>query len=80
MSFIPVLQYIGGAAVLGFIGWVLDGILEDFIAIGIHETGDAWNILMYLWTAVFIIYMVFGGWWMVRKYNELEYRDSGGLM
>jgi len=80
LSFIPVLQYLGGAAVLGFIGWVLDGILNTLIDVGIHETGDVYDFLMYLWTAVFIVYLVFGGWWMVRKYNEIEYRNNGGIL
>jgi len=79
LSFIPVLQYLGGMGVLGFIGWILNGVLDSFIAVGIHETGNVYSFLMYLWTAVFIVYLVFGGWWMVRKYNESEY-SSGGLM
>jgi len=72
------LSYLGGGAVLGFIGWLLNGILDDFIDVGVHETGDIWNLIMYLWVAIFIIYWVFGGIYVVRRYNEHEYQ--GGMM
>ena len=79
MSFIPVLQYGAGAAILGFTGWILSGILDDIIAVGVHETGTVFSFFNYLWTGIFIVYLVFGGWWLVRKYNENEY-NTGGLM
>jgi len=54
MSFIPVLQYIVGLGVFGFLYWLLDGIartLDD-----VSETGDVYNILFFFWAALVILY------------------------
>jgi len=76
MSFIPVIQYIVGIGVFGFIYWLLDNILDDFIAVGIHETGNLYDFMMYGWAGALLIYLFFGGWWVIRKYNEIEYRGG----
>lgn len=77
MSFIPVAMFLGGGGVLGFIGWLLNGILDEFKAVNIHETGDIYDFLLYVWLGVFIVYWVFGGYWVIRKYNESEYTRGG---
>jgi len=79
MSFIPALGYTAGIGVLGFVGWILGGIKDDLVDIGIHETGSVWTLLLYLWTAMFIIYLIFGGYYVIRQYNEDRYR-TGGMM
>ena len=66
-----------GAGVLGFIGWILGGVKDIIIDEGIHTTGNLFDLMQYIWTAMFIIYLVFGGWWMVRKYNEDQYMTGG---
>lgn len=60
--------------VFGFIYWILDGILDDFIAAGVHETGTLYDLFLYGWAGALLIYLIFGGWWVIRKYNEIEYR------
>lgn len=77
MSFIPALSYFAGMGVLGFVGWLLDGILQDFVDVGIHESGTVFSFFMYIWSAVFIVYLVFGGYYVIRLYNEDQYR--GGM-
>jgi len=77
-SFIPVAQYIIGLGVFGFMWWLTNGILSSFIGAGVHETGDLFDLLRYLWVGIIIIYLVFGGWWLVRKYDEIQYK--GGMM
>ena len=79
MSFIPVLQYGIGIGFFGFIYWLLDAIMDEFVSLGIHENGDIYTLLMYMWTGVLLIYLIFGGWWVIRKYNENEYMQ-GGMM
>jgi len=76
MSFIPMGMFLAGGAVLGFTTWLLDGILDEFISSGISETGDVYSFIMFIWTGVIVAYVVFGGLWAIRKYNEKEY---GGL-
>lgn len=74
-SFIPVLMYILGLGMFGFMYWLMNGILTSFIDVGIHKTGNAYNLLSYIWVGIIIIYLVFGGIWLVRKYNEREYME-----
>jgi len=78
VSFIPVLEYSLGLGIFGLVAWLLNGILEEFEAIGVHVTGTTYNILHMLYTACLLVYIVFGGWWLIRKYNEQEY--SGGML
>jgi len=77
MSFIPIAGYLAGGGILGFVGWLLNGIMDEFIDANITETGTVYTFVMYIWTAVFIVYWVFGGLWAIRKYNEKEY--MGGM-
>ena len=77
MSFIPVLQYMVGLGFFGFMWWLTNGILESFIAVGIHETGDLWNLMQYVWIGIIFIYLIFGGIWLARKYNEAQYKMEG---
>jgi len=79
MSFVPVLQYSIGIAMFGFMYWLMDGVLDEFIAAGVHVTGLTYDLLMYMWVGMLLIYLIFGGWWVVRKYNEQQYMQ-GGLM
>jgi len=67
MSFIPVLQYGVGLGIFGFIYWLLDGIMDDFVAVGIHETGSIYTFLTFVWAAVVVIYLIFGGWWVIKQ-------------
>jgi len=53
--------------------WILNGIIDEFTALNIHETGNTYTLLDFLWAGVILIYLLFGGIWLVRKYNEEEY-------
>ena len=76
MSFIPVFMYLTGMAVFGFFYHLLDGILDDILASGVGESGTLLDLLLYLWAGMLIVYLIFGGWWMIRKYNESQYRGE----
>ena len=74
MSFLPVIEYLAGLTAFGFFYWIMNGVLDELRATGIQETGDVYTLLVhYLWVAILIIYLLFGGWWLVRKYDEHEY-------
>ena len=77
-SFIPVVLYLIGLVVFGFISWRLDGILSIFRGMNLANTTDfgSYDILMYLWYAIVVIYLVFGGIWLIRTYNEREYQGG----
>jgi len=76
MSFIPVIQYISGIGVFGFIYWLLNGILYEFIALSLQVSSDTWTLLLYIWVGILIVYLLFGGIWVVRKYTEPEYMQG----
>ena len=40
------------------------------------EEGLRLDLLLYIWTGAIIIYLIFGGYWVIRKYNEREYRGE----
>lgn len=77
MSFIPVLQYGFGIAFFGFIYWIMDAVVEEFIQTGLAVSGNAYNLMWYVWAGILIVYLIFGGWWVVRKYNEDQYLRGG---
>lgn len=77
MSFIPVMGYLMGLGVFGFTYWLMDGILDDFISVGVHETGNVWSFLQYGWWGLLVVYLIFGGIWVIKKYNENEYNIGG---
>lgn len=72
MSFIPVFQYLGGIGVFGLLYWLMNGILRDIQSIATE--GSALDILLFFWLAILVVYLIFGGIWVSRKYNEQEYR------
>ena len=74
---IPVILYFVGLALFGFSYYLLNGILDVFIAIGYHQTGSAYTLLMAIWTAGLFLYLIFGGLWLMKIYNEKQYQ--GGL-
>lgn len=77
MSFIPALSYVAGIGVMGWTGWILGGIKQDLVDIGIHESGTVWSFLLYLWTGMFVVYLIFGGYYVIRQYNEDRYSRGG---
>lgn len=75
MSFLPVIEYLAGIGVFGFVYWVLDNIVDEFLAVGVHRTGDVHDLLFYLWLGILVIYLVFGGLWVIREYNKPQRGD-----
>jgi len=63
-----------GLAVFGFVYWFMDGIVDELTALGIHTTCDTYTLMTYFWTSILIVYLIFGGWWLVRKYDEWQYQ------
>lgn len=77
MSMIPVVMYITGIGVFGFAGWIVNGIKDALISANIHETGATYDFIIYIYTACFIVYILFGGFWLIKKYNENQYQQGG---
>lgn len=71
MSFIPVISYIAGIFVFGFLYWILDSIQEAMQTYS--STGGVFDLMVYFWAGSLIVYLIFGGWYVVRLYNERNY-------
>ena len=74
MGLLPVLEYLGGIIVFGLGYWLLDGIQEEFHRVS--ETGDLYDLALYIWVGITLIYLIFGGIWVVRKYTEKQYQEE----
>jgi len=76
MSFLPVVKYFVGLGVFGFAYWILGDIFETIIDEGVHTSGVTFNIIHMFFTGGLLVYMIFGGWWLIRMYNEDKYRQG----
>jgi len=77
LGLIPVIMYVVGLGVFGFAGWVMNGIKAILLDAGIHETGTTFDFMLYIWAGCTIIYLIFGGLWVIKKYNEENYQYGG---
>jgi len=66
------MEYLFGLAVFGFVYWLLDGIRKDIQTIS--TTGDVLNLMLYFWGGLLVVYLIFGGWWLIRMYHERKYQ------
>ena len=73
MSFLPVLEYLGGLCLFGFVYWLVDGIMLELSIM--TRTGDTYDFLMFIWVGIIVFYLLIGGVWLVRKYTEPEYME-----
>jgi len=74
MSALPVIEYLGGLCFFGLIYWLLDGIRVEIQTVS--ETGNVYDLAIWVWAGIVILYLIFGGIWVVRKYTEFEYRGD----
>lgn len=81
MSFVPVVIYLAGLAVFGFFYWLMDNIINVFRGMGIADTTTYPNVLptmMYIWYGITVLYLLLGGIWLIRTYNEK--RNMRGML
>jgi hypothetical protein len=81
-SVIPVLMYLIGLMVFGFVYWLLGGILSIFRGMNIEDTTtyQAGPLLWYIFYGIVVVYLLLGGIWLIRTYNEKQQQgDMGGF-
>jgi hypothetical protein len=78
-NFTNILLYLIGLVVFGFLYWLLNGILDIIKALNVQDstTFTVYPFLLYVWAGVVLIYLVFGGIWLVRCFEKGT--DTGGL-
>jgi len=71
-SFTNVLLYFIGLVVFGFLYWLMDGILDIMKATGVQNVTDftPYDLLIYVWAGIVVVYLVFGGIWLVRSFQK----------
>jgi len=76
-----VLLYLIGLVLFGFMYWLMNGILDIGKATGLADTTTytVYPLLLLLWSAIIVIYVIFGGIWLIRSYNEFN-QYYGGMM
>ena len=72
MSFLPVIEYLGGLCFFGFSYWLLNGIRTEIQTVS--ETGNVYDLAIWVWVGIIFLYLIFGGIWVVRKYTHPEYK------
>ena len=72
MSFTNIILYFIGLSVFGFLYWLLNGIVDILKVSGIHNTTDftSYDLLMFIWGGLVVVYLIFGGIWMLRSYQR----------
>ena len=68
MGFIYVMEYLLGLVFFGIGYWLLDGIKIELESVSSNT--DVFTLANYLWTGAIIIYLIFGGIWVSRRYTE----------
>ena len=73
-GFVNVIMYFVGLAVFGFLYWLLDGIMDIMIGTGVADTTtfSCYDFLLYIWAGIVLVYLVFGGIWLVRSMERSE--------
>ena len=80
--YIYILMYFIGLAVFGFLYWLLNGVLTIIRATGIQDSttfSSTDQLMTYLWFGIVVIYLLFGGYWLVRLFNQ-DVQTGGGVI
>jgi len=79
MSFLPVLEYISGFFVFGFVYLIFDDIINGIRTVS--ATGDVYNVGLWIWIGIIIIYIIGGMIWLWDTYSSPQYKqNNGGFM
>ena len=73
MSATPAIAYVGGLFLFGFMWWLFNGIKGYFEPL--TQNTDVVTLLNYFWLGIILIYLIFGGIWLARTYNERQYME-----
>lgn len=71
MSFIPVLEYLAGIFVFGFVKLIFNDVIDAVKIVG--PTGDTYNLGFYIWAGLAVIYTIGGAIWLWKKYTRSQY-------
>lgn len=70
-SAIPIFEYIAAIIIFGLVYWFLNGILTEFTFVS--ATGDTYNLGMYIWVAIIIVFLIGASVYVIRRYTKKQY-------
>lgn len=67
-----VFLYLIGIVVFGLIYWLLNGILDIIKATNVADTTTftSYDLMLYVWAGIVIVYVLFGGLWLIRSFQN----------
>ena len=74
MSFIPVLEYLAGIFVFGFVKLIANDIIDSIKVVS--RTGDVYDLGNYFWLGITLVYVIGGAFWLWGKYTEPQYKGQ----
>lgn len=80
MSFIPVMEYLAGIFVFGFVKLIFNDVIDAVKVVS--ATGDVYDLGEFLWVGIVIVYIVGGAIYLWLTYTrpayQLPWDYSGG--
>ena len=63
--------YLIGIVIFGIIYWLLNGMLDMIKATNVADTTTftSYDLMLYVWAGIVIVYVVFGGLWLIRSFQ-----------
>ena len=71
--YLLIIMYLIGFPVFGMIYWLLDNILTIIIPMNFQDTTNfmsTFELVRYIWAGIVIVYLLFGGIWMMRVFTQ----------
>ena len=71
--------YLIGIVIFGLIYWLLNGMLDMIKATNVADTTTftSYDLMLYVWAGIVIVYVIFGGLWLIRSFQAREYIEGG---
>lgn len=74
-SALPVLAYLAGIVVFGMVYWFMNLLHIDLRFVSLQ--GNPFGLITFTWTAIVIVYIIFGAIWLIKQYRTKQYPYGG---
>lgn len=74
-----IIMYFAGLVVFGFVYWLMDGILNVLKPLNLADTTTytSYDLLLFFWYGIVVVYLLFGGIWLIRSFQKQSYGGMG---
>jgi len=74
-SALPILAYIAGLVCFGVVYWFMNGLHIDLRFVSLQ--GTPFTFIEFMWTAIVVVYVIFGAIWLIKQYTKKKYPYGG---